>query len=80
MILKVTSKRQVTFSKRIMDKYNLRAGDSLVLTETEEGIMIKPHRFNKEMWAPLRAKIALNTPALNLEELRHAAQNSNLRD
>lgn len=80
MIIKVTSKRQVTFPKRVMEKLHLRAGDSLVLSETADGILIKPHRFDTAKLAPLRSKISANLPAPDFDEIRHASLQQHLRD
>lgn len=79
MIVKLTSKRQVTFPKRVMEQLHLKAGDSLVLTETSEGVLIRPRRFAEEQLAPLRDKIPDVAP-LGIEAIRHAAQDPTLRD
>lgn len=80
MIIKVTSKRQVTFPKRVMEKLRLREGDSLFVSETTDGILIKPHRFDIAKLAPLRGKISTNLPTPNLDEIRHASLQQHLRD
>lgn len=73
MIVKMTSKRQVTFPRQVVDRLGLREGDSLHISETTGGILIKPHRFQPDKLAPLRDKINPNRPAPNLNEVRHAA-------
>jgi AbrB family looped-hinge helix DNA binding protein len=80
MLLKITSKRQVTFPRHVMERLRLKEGDTLSISETDEGILIKPHRFNIEKLAPLKKLVAQNLPAPNLDEIRHAALDSNLRD
>lgn len=78
--MKITSKRQVTFPKRVMEKLRLREGDSLFVSETTDGILIKPHRFDITKLAPLRGKIPTDLPAPNLDEIRHASLQQHLRD
>lgn len=80
MIVKMTSKRQVTFPKRVVEKLHLKAGDSLAVEETEAGILIRPHRFDIRRLAPLRGKICMDLPAPNYEAVRHAALDTRLRD
>jgi len=80
MIVKMTSKRQVTFPKAVVEKLHLKAGDSLAVHETEDGILIRPHRFDVAQLAPLRGKIAQDLPAPNIETVRHATLDPRLRD
>ena len=78
--MKMTSKRQVTFPKRVVEKLHLKAGDSLAVQETEDGILIRPHRFDIARLAPLSGKISTDLPAPNYEAVRHAALDPRLRD
>lgn len=80
MIIRITSKRQVTFPKKVMDHFHLKAGDALILSETENGLLIRPRRFSPEQLAPLRRQIPEAFPPLDLEAVRHAANNPELRD
>jgi AbrB family looped-hinge helix DNA binding protein len=73
MIVKMTSKRQVTFPREVARKLRIKQGDLLQITETPEGFMIKPHRFNLDKLAPLRDKIAPGLPAPDFESIRHAS-------
>jgi AbrB family looped-hinge helix DNA binding protein len=79
MLLKITSKRQVTFPRSVMEKLRLREGDRLSVSETEAGILIQPHRFDPSKLAPLRAKIPTDLPPPDLEQIRHAALDTHLR-
>ena len=79
MIVTLTSKRQVTFPKHVVEQLHLKAGDSLVLTETPDGVLMRPRRFDDAQMAPLRGKIR-NTNPLDLDSVRYAAQDSTLRD
>lgn len=80
MLLKVTSKRQVTFPKRVMESLRIRQGDTLMLIETENGLLLKARRFDAGSLAPLRDKFPSDLPAPDLEALRHAARDASLRD
>jgi bifunctional DNA-binding transcriptional regulator/antitoxin component of YhaV-PrlF toxin-antitoxin module len=80
MLVKMTSKRQVTFSKAVVEKFHLKAGDSLAVHETEEGNLIRPHRFDVARLAPLREKISRDLPAPDYKTVRHAALDPRLRD
>lgn len=72
MIVKMTSKRQVTFPKQVMQRLNLKEGDTLQISETNDGIVIRPLRFDINKLAPLRSKIDMNLPPPDIDEMRHA--------
>jgi len=80
MNIKITSKRQVTFPRRVMETLQLKAGDRLDVVQTREGILLKPHRFNAESFAPLKEKIRKNLPSPDVQAIRHARLDPNLRD
>jgi len=80
MIVKMTSKRQVTFPRQVVEKLHLKEGDALSISETPEGILIRPHRFDPTKLAPLKGKIRSDLPAPDLEAIRHASLDPNLRD
>ncbi len=79
MIVKITSKRQVTFPKAVMESLRLKEGDTLTLSETPDGILIKPNRFDLASLAPLRTKIRADLPAPDFESIRHASLDPDLR-
>lgn len=81
MIVKMTSKRQVTFPRRVVEKLQLKEGDALPISETRDGILIKPHRFHPEKLAPLRHLINAELPAPDMEAVRQAyTRDASLRD
>lgn len=80
MLLNITSKRQVTFQKKVMEKLHLHEGDTLLVSETKEGVLIKPQCFEFSKLAPLKDKVPSGLPAPNIESIRHAALDPNLRD
>jgi len=79
MILKITSKRQVTFPQRVMEKLGVKAGDTLVIEEGKNGFTLKPQRFSTENLAPLRNKITTDLPPPDLKAIRHATLDPKLR-
>jgi len=79
MKLRVTSKRQVTFPKKVMEQLKLHAGDTLEVHETPGGILLKPQRFNSGHYAPLRDKISGVHTSPDMEEVRRAALKHDLR-
>lgn len=80
MLLKITSKRQVTFPKEVMDKLHLQSGDVIELQDTGEGYVLKPKRFDASLLAPLRNKVNMTLPAPNMDAIRYAARDIKLRD
>mgnify|MGYP007011861839 CR=1 FL=1 len=63
-----------------MEKLRLREGDTLLVSETVDGILIKPHRFDVSKLAPLRGRIPADLPPPNLDEIRYASLRPHLRD
>lgn len=80
MLVKITSKRQVTFPKHVMEELHLQAGDQLSLTETKDGILMRPRRFDANGFAPLRGKFDSTLPAPDYDRIRHASLDAKLRD
>ena len=80
MLVKITSKRQVTFPRSVMEQLHLQAGDQLSLTETKDGILMRPKRFDANCFAPLKGQIDHNLPAPDYEQVRHASLDAKLRD
>ena len=70
----------MTFPKRVMESLRIRQGDTLILMETDNGLLLKSRRFDIGKLAPLRGKIAPGLPAPDIEAIRYAAQDPSLRD
>lgn len=80
MIVKVTSKRQVTFPKRVLEALGVKPGDQMELEEHPDGFLLRP-RASKVEWAPpLRGKIPSGLPPLDLERMREEGYDWSLRD
>lgn len=65
----------------VEEKLQLKQGDALHISETRDGILIKPHRFQLKKLAPLRHLIKADLPAPDLKAIRHACTlDARLRD
>ena len=80
MIVKITSKRQVTFPARVLDALGVQAGDQLELEEGPDGYTLRPRRVDLTRLAPLRAKIRPGHPPLDLETFRSQPHRPSLRN
>lgn len=63
-----------------MEALHIRQGDTLILTETANGLLLKSRQFDVGKLAPLRGKFSADLPMPDLEAIRHAAQDPSLRD
>ena len=54
MIVKITSKRQVTFPAQVLDALGVRPGDQLELEEGPDGFILRPQRIDPNRLAPSR--------------------------
>ena len=80
MIVKLTSKRQVTFPARVLEALGVGPGDRLDLVEGPEGCLLRPRRVAKERLAPLRDQVERGKKPFDLEAFREAAHDPSLRD
>ena len=80
MIVKITSKRQVTFPARVLDALGVQAGDRLELEEGPNGFILRPRRIDLTRLAPLRAKTRRGEPPFDLEEFRSEPHRPSLRN
>ena len=46
MVVKITSKRQVTFPARVLDALGVGPGDQLELEEGPDGFILRPRRID----------------------------------
>ena len=70
MIVKVTSKRQVTFPARVLDALGVRPGDRLELIEGTDGFTLKPSPIDLSKLGGLRDKIPPGTPPFDIRKFR----------
>lgn len=80
MIVKITSKRQVTFPARVLDAMGAKPGDKLELTEGPDGFILRPRRIDYSRLGTLRDKIAPGTPPFDIRKFREQGHDPALRD
>ena len=80
MLVKVTSKRQVTFPARVLDALGAKPGDRLLLEETAEGFLLCPRRIDAGRLAPLRKKLRRGQGSFDVRTFREEPHDPSLRD
>jgi AbrB family looped-hinge helix DNA binding protein len=70
MFVKVTSKRQVTFPKRVLDALGVGPGDQIELREGPDGFFLRPRRIDYSKLGTLRDKIPSGTPPFDIRKFR----------
>lgn len=80
MIVKITSKRQVTFPARVLETLGVGPGDRLELIEGSDGYRLRPRRVHRERLAPLRDKLKKGLGPFDLESFRSQGHDPALRD
>lgn len=80
MLVKITSKRQVTFPARVLDALGVGPGDQLELEESPDGFTLRPRRINRARLAPLRDKIRRGHGTFDIETFRGEPHDRSLRD
>ena len=80
MIVKITSKRQVTFPARVLDALGVGPGDRLELVENTDGFRLRPQRIHHNRLAPLRGKLNGGRGPFDLESFRAERYDPALRD
>ena len=80
MIVKITSKRQVTFPARVLDVLGVGPGDQLELEEGPDGFILRPRRIDLSRLGGLRDKIPPGHPPFDLQAFREQPYDPSLRD
>ena len=80
MVVKITSKRQVTFPARVLTALGVQAGDCLELHEGPDGFLLRPRRIEPARLAPLRGKLRQGKGTFSLETFREQSHDPALRD
>ena len=80
MVVKITSKRQVTFPARVLDALGVGPGDQLELEENPDGFVLRPRRLGPPFIPPLRDKIDPNAEPIDMETFRSLPYDPSLRN
>lgn len=80
MIVKITSKRQVTFPARVLDALGVGPGDQLELVESPDGFTLRPRRIDYSRLGTLRDKIPPGHRPFDVETFRRELYDPALRD
>ena len=80
MIVKITSKRQVTLPAQVLEALGVGPGDRIEILESPEGYLLKPKRIDHSKLAPLRHLIPDDHPPFDIREFRDGTYDSALRD
>jgi bifunctional DNA-binding transcriptional regulator/antitoxin component of YhaV-PrlF toxin-antitoxin module len=80
MLIKVTSKRQVTFPAAVLDALGATPGCHLELQACKNGFLLRAHKIDHSKLAPLRHQIKKNHKAFDLEAFRNQGHEPSLRD
>ena len=80
MIVKITSKRQVTFPAHVLDAMGVGPGDSLEIVESPEGYLLKPRRIDYSKLGILKDLIPPDAPPFDIREFRDGTYDPALRD
>lgn len=70
MVVKITSKRQVTFPARVLETMGVGPGDKLELVESPDGFILRPRRIDLSKLGYLRDKISPGTPPFDIRKFR----------
>ena len=80
MLVRITSKRQVTFPARVLEALGVRPGDRLALEEGPDGFILRPRRIDPARLAPLRTRLRRGAGAFDLDTFRDQPHDPALRD
>ena len=69
MIVKITSKRQVTFPARVLEALGVGPGDQLELAEGPDGFILRPRRIDLSLLGGLRDKNSTWPPAVRHQQV-----------
>ncbi len=70
MLIKVTSKRQVTFPAKVLEELGVKPGDQIELQEGPDGYLLKPRRIDYSKLGTLKDKIKPGTPPFDIRKFR----------
>ena len=80
MLVKITSKRQVTFPARVLEALGVGPGDQLELQESPDGFLLRPRRIDVSLLGGLRDKIPPGHSPFDIDKFREEGYDPALRD
>ena len=80
MLVKITSKRQVTFPAKVLEELGVGPGDHLELEESRDGYVLRPRRADLSLLGGLRNRIPPGHPPFDIDAFREGAYDAALRD
>ena len=80
MIVKITSKRQVTFPAYVLEAMGVGPGDRLEIVESPDGYLLKPRRIDHSKLGILKDLIPPDAPPFDIREFRDGTYDPALRD
>jgi bifunctional DNA-binding transcriptional regulator/antitoxin component of YhaV-PrlF toxin-antitoxin module len=80
MLIKVTSKRQVTFPAAVLEALGAGPGSHLELQPRGDGFFLRARTIDRSKLAPLRGVIGKERGTFDLEKFREEYHDPSLRD
>ena len=80
MVVRITSKRQVTVPRQVMEAMGVQPGDQLSLEEAPGGFILRPRRIDLSKLAPARDKLRRGRGTFDLQAFRDEPHDPALRD
>ena len=80
MLVRITSKRQVTFPAAVLEVLGVGPGDRLEILSSPEGFLLRPRRVDHSRLAPLGGHLKQGAGTFNLHSFRNQTHDSSLRD
>ena len=68
MLVRITSRRQITIPKHILDALGMGPGDQLQLIEESDALTLKPKRIDLSRLGTLRDKIPPEIPPFDIRK------------
>ena len=79
VVVKITSKRQVTFPAQVLKTLEVQPGDQLELIEGPGGFVLRPRRIDPSRLAPLRSNLSPRHHPFDLQSFREQVYDWTLR-
>ena len=80
MLVKTTSKRQVTLPAQVLDAMGVGPGDWLELEESVDGFILRPRRIDPSLLGGLRDKVPAGHAPFDIDKFREEGYAPELRD